>query len=118
MTVARLIHYMLPSQQVYGIKASVLTKLFVWLDIFSFLVQGVGGSLLSNQDEGGKAIVSAGQKVYVVGVGVQALFIIAFSIMTISYYRRLDAEGHPDRNISRAKKLTWALLVAFALIMV
>ncbi|PKS09264.1 hypothetical protein jhhlp_003878 [Lomentospora prolificans] len=118
MTVARLIHYMLPSQKVLGFRASLLTKLFVWLDILSFLVQGAGGSLLSNQDEGGLAIVRAGQKVYMVGVGIQALFIIAFSVLTIAFYRKLDAEAHRDRPISLTKKLLWVLLADFIFILI
>ncbi|KEZ41408.1 hypothetical protein SAPIO_CDS7536 [Scedosporium apiospermum] len=118
MTVARLVHYMLPSQKVLGLRAVLLTKVFVGLDILSFLVQGTGGSLLSNQDEDSQDIQRAGQKIYMVGVGIQALFIIAFSVLTVAFYKRLDIEGRQDRNIPLTKKLVWVLLADFVFIMI
>ncbi|KAF2739765.1 hypothetical protein EJ04DRAFT_508626, partial [Polyplosphaeria fusca] len=47
MTAGRLMWTFHPDRKVAGIKAISLGKYFVWLDIFSFIVQGVGGTMLS-----------------------------------------------------------------------
>lgn len=74
MTLGRLIYFFHPRRRVFGVKASSITKYFVWADFFSFLVQGTGGSMLS-PDNGPKAM-RIGLKVYMGGVGMQELFIV------------------------------------------
>jgi hypothetical protein len=50
MILGRMIHFYLPDQKVWGIKAKRLTLIFVLLDIGSFIVQGIGGSMLSGHE--------------------------------------------------------------------
>ena len=42
MVLGRMIYFFVPEQQVWGIKGIKLTKIFVWLDILSFLTQAAG----------------------------------------------------------------------------
>jgi hypothetical protein len=115
MTIARLVYFVLPDQQVWNVKATWLTKLFVWLDVFSFIVQLAGGATLS-QDSG--EIVRIGQTVYMVGVGIQGLFILVFGAMTWAFYVKLPCLGLEDRYITRVKRLVWTMYAVLILIMV
>jgi len=78
MTVARMVHFGLPSQKIWGIRAARMTLLFVWLDIVCFLVQGGGGSMLSGDN--------IGSKVYMSGVGLQLAFVLVFIVLTVCFY--------------------------------
>jgi hypothetical protein len=122
MTVARLVYFFLPEQKVWGIRANWLTKIFVGLDIVSFLVQAGGGGLMSNQDPDSADIVRTGRHVYMGGIGLQGLFIIVFSALFWKFYLRLkevmrDA-GDYGRNAWRAKALVWTIYLVLLLIMV
>lgn len=48
MVLGRMIHFFLPERRCFGIAARRLTVIFLLLDIFSFLVQGASGSLMSS----------------------------------------------------------------------
>ncbi|KAI3573800.1 hypothetical protein IWW34DRAFT_823748 [Fusarium oxysporum f. sp. albedinis] len=51
MTVARMVHFGFADKQIWNIKATKLTILFVWIDVVCFLVQAGGGGMLSIKDE-------------------------------------------------------------------
>ena len=75
MTLGRLIHFFHPARRILRVKASSITKYFVWCDIVSFLVQGAGGSMLS---PGSSAQTQKlGLNVYMGGVGLQEFFIVS-----------------------------------------
>jgi hypothetical protein len=118
MTVARLIYFAHPDQKVWGVKATWLTKSFVWLDIVSFIVQAAGGSMLSNNES--PETIRAGQQVYMVGIGVQGAFVIVFAAMTVAFYLAIRNRTTTDSsgNIKRVKILTWIAFVVLVLIMV
>jgi hypothetical protein len=42
MVMGRMIYFFIPDQKVFGIKGIKIAKIFVWLDIASFLVQVTG----------------------------------------------------------------------------
>jgi RTA1 like protein len=42
MVLGRMIYFFVPEQQIWGIKGIKLTKIFVWLDVLSFLTQAAG----------------------------------------------------------------------------
>lgn len=109
MTVARLVYFLLPEQRVWGIKATWLTKIFVGLDIVSFLVQAAGGSLMSNQDADSADIIRTGKDVYMAGIGLQGAFILLFSVMTWQFYRRMLAitKEAGDYAPSAGGRVTW-----------
>jgi RTA1 like protein len=118
MTVARMVHCFIPEKKVAGIKAATLTKIFVWLDIVSFLVQAAGGTVLSgNPPESTRKL---GQNIYMCGVGVQQLFIVLFMVLAIRFHRRmaqLDRERMLDRGL-RWKAMIYTIYAVLALITV
>lgn len=73
MCLGRMMHCFLPPKedQIFGVRARIIAKTFVWGDMFAFTIQLTGG-LLSNQEYGDK-ILNAGLKTYMAGVGVQLL---------------------------------------------
>jgi hypothetical protein len=121
MTLARLIHFLLPEQKVWKLKASAMTKIFVGLDIVSFIVQAVGGSMLSgNGPDVDVRIVQIGQQIYTTGVGVQALFIVIFTGITYTFHmraRRYMRDGTIDRT-PWVNRISWTLYAVLVLIFV
>ncbi|CAM1511689.1 Fc.00g092020.m01.CDS01 [Cosmosporella sp. VM-42] len=112
MTVARMIYFSLPEKKIWGIRAIRLTVIFIWLDVFCFLVQGGGGALLSNNDS--QSTVRTGQKIYMAGIGVQMAFILLFGVMTAwFYYRLVQIRGH---DLGRIKFLIWTMLAVLILV--
>lgn len=114
MTVSRLVYFALPDKQIWGLKATWLTKFFVWLDILSFLVQAAGGIMMSRD---GKNIAQTGKTIYMVGVGIQIAFIVVFGVLTSSFYRKAG-KAYLERNISLVKHQVWAMYIVLVLIMV
>ncbi|KAL1953953.1 hypothetical protein VTO42DRAFT_1999 [Malbranchea cinnamomea] len=88
MVLGRMIHFFIPDQRCFGIKARRLTVIFLLLDIFSFLVQGVAGSLMSSEDS--PDLVKIGIKIYMAGVGIQELFIVIFSGLAMRFHYKMN----------------------------
>ncbi|KZP22911.1 hypothetical protein FIBSPDRAFT_824067 [Athelia psychrophila] len=94
MVLGRMVYYFLPEQKLY-IKATRFSVCFVWLDITSFIVQAGGGILLSGTGQSAK-VLTIGKNIYMGGIGMQQLFILAFLGMAIMFHRRalvLEREG-------------------------
>ncbi|OCK80373.1 RTA1-domain-containing protein [Lepidopterella palustris CBS 459.81] len=104
MTAGRLIWTFLPAKRIWKVKAMSIGKYFVWLDIVSFLIQGMGGLMLS---PGASAhSQSIGKNVYMTGVGVQELFICLFTALIIRFhYEMLQLEK--STSILRNPKWKW-----------
>lgn len=113
MTVARMVHYGLPDKQIWRIRATRLTVLFVWIDVVCFLVQVAGGGMLSNDEPN---IARIGTKVYTAGVAIQMVFVIIFGAMTTWFYRRTLQVSRC--NNGRMKGLTLAMFAVLLLIVV
>ncbi|KAF4335919.1 phospholipid-translocating ATPase [Fusarium beomiforme] len=112
MAVARMVYFRMPDRKLLGIKAIRMTLLFVWLDIILFLVQGAGGSMLSNNDDANA--IRIGQKLYMGGVGLQLAVILIFSAITAFFYFKLrKLEG---RSLGRMKWLILTMLAVLILI--
>ncbi|ORY13041.1 RTA1 like protein-domain-containing protein [Clohesyomyces aquaticus] len=120
MTAGRMIYTFHPAKKVYGIKAISIGKYFVWLDIFSFLVQGTGGSMLSPGSSADS--MKIGKNVYMTGVGIQELFIVLFTGLIvrfhIEYSRMLKSGTAQSPGNQRWKWLTYALYACLVLITV
>ena len=115
MTVSRLIYYVHIDQKVMRIRAIVLTRIFVWLDVICFLIQAVGGSLLSGDDD---KIMDIGKNIYIAGIAVQQAIIVVFSILTVQFFRELGDKGRTDRPVRLTKWLVIVLFANFVLITV
>ncbi|KAF7542950.1 hypothetical protein G7046_g10086 [Stylonectria norvegica] len=112
MTVARMVYFTLPEKKIWGVRAIRLTVIFVWLDVVCFLIQGGGGSLLSNN--GNAHLISIGQKVYMAGIGIQMGFVIIFGTMTANFYQKLISLR--GRSVGPIRFLIWAMFVVLTLV--
>jgi hypothetical protein len=118
MTVARMIHYLIPEKRIYGIKASSITKYYVWADIIAFIVQAVGGTMLSGNPP--VSTIKIGMNVYRAGIGLQEFFILTFLFVTTKFHREMlsrDRSGLVDRSI-KWRALTWTIYGILILITV
>ncbi|KAF5713375.1 phospholipid-translocating ATPase [Fusarium mundagurra] len=114
MAVARMVYFRMPDRKLLGIKAIRMTLLFVWLDIILFLVQGAGGSMLSNNED--MNVIRIGQKVYMAGVGLQLAVILIFIGITAFFYFKLrQLEG---RRMGCMKWLILTMLAVLILIVI
>lgn len=134
MTAGRLIHCFSPTHAALGIRAIKIGRIFVWCDIFSFIVQIIGGLLLmpgNNVDS-----IRLGLKIYMGGVGLQQLSILGFSALIWRFHWKkkngervystiYKDEGDRERDrrgkwslYRRWEVLVWALYAVLALITV
>ncbi|PMD41357.1 RTA1 domain-containing protein, partial [Hyaloscypha variabilis F] len=97
MVMGRMVYYWLPSKSVWNIKARKLTKIFVWFDVFTFLVQLGGGGMLSSDDA---SSVSLGMKIYMAGIGIQQACLLLFVILIIRFHRDV-------RKVGLARPTSW-----------
>jgi hypothetical protein len=118
MLLGRMIHFYLPEKKLCGIKAPSMARYFVCLDILSFIVQGIGGSMISPGAD--QQTIMKGIHIYMGGIGLQELFILIFLILVVKFYRRMQdlvrrGEIVPKRGW---KRLAWTLYSALAMITV
>ncbi|KAJ6447143.1 RTA1 domain-containingprotein [Purpureocillium lavendulum] len=111
MTVARMVHFGLPSQKIWGIRAARMTLLFVWLDIACFLVQGAGGSMLSGDSPAN--VQRIGSKLYMSGVGLQLGFVLIFIVLTVCFYRDVSRVTGGRMGLMRWLTLTMIAVLLF-----
>lgn len=118
MAAGRLVWMLHPDRSIWRFKAVSLGKYFVWLDVFSFLVQGTGGSML-NPGNSAQAL-DIGKKIYMSGVGVQQFFILLFIALIVRFHLdalRLERQGLlADKGSKWWKYLTYTLYIVLVLI--
>ncbi|RMZ89650.1 hypothetical protein DV736_g3129, partial [Chaetothyriales sp. CBS 134916] len=85
MVLGRMIHFYLQPDKAIGIRARNITKMFVWFDVFSFLVQLIGG-LMTNSSNPLKT-QRLGIHIYMGGVGLQLAFCLIFVLLAASFHR-------------------------------
>ncbi|GKZ30966.1 hypothetical protein AbraIFM66950_010791 [Aspergillus brasiliensis] len=88
MTLGRLIYFFTPDQQLAGITARRYGRLFVWLDIFAFLVQ-LAGAAITTETGVPTSTIMLGVHIYMGGIGLQELFVLIFTGLTIHLHRKL-----------------------------
>lgn len=118
MVVARLVYLLQPHHSAMGIPARWLAKGFVLADIMSFTIQAAGGAMLANQEH--PDTVATGQKIYMVGVGVQMAFVTMFLVVTFCFHRNilvLLRNGKAQNTNRWVKPLIWAIYAVLVLIM-
>ena len=113
MTLARMVHFFIPEKRVYGIKATSLTKIWVTLDIVSFIVQALGGSMLAGNPPESRA--KLGMTVYMCGIGVQELFILIFVFIAHKFHTRMN-ELDRERMLDRSVKWRWLMYTVYAVL--
>ncbi|KAJ7763999.1 RTA1 domain-containing protein [Mycena maculata] len=83
----RMIHFFLPSHSILGISGSLLGIAFVMLDVVSFVVQLIGGSLAGPTAP--ESEVFKGIHIYMGGIGLQQFFIFIFLGLAARLHRQL-----------------------------
>ncbi|KAF2642685.1 hypothetical protein P280DRAFT_540584 [Massarina eburnea CBS 473.64] len=116
MTAGRLIWTFHPDKKVWFFKSASIGKYFVWLDVFSFIVQGIGGTMLS---PGASAeTMETGKKVYMSGIGVQEFFILLFFAIVVKFaidVQRIEPQGNGYFS-KRWQWVTYAIFTSLVLI--
>ncbi|KAF2148144.1 hypothetical protein K461DRAFT_211411, partial [Myriangium duriaei CBS 260.36] len=85
MVFARIVHFYSPTKKVWFISPSSLAFIFVTLDIVSFVVQGIGGSM-AGPSSSPEAMMN-GIHIYMGGIGLQEFFILLFMGLMIKFHR-------------------------------
>ena len=113
MTLGRFIRF-LQADQYSPIRTTWLTKVFVFGDVFSFLVQGGGGGILANAKTSDK--LTLGENIILVGLVLQIVFFGIFMIVTLIVHRRIAGFAHARHGSGLA--FFYVLYAASALILV
>ena len=109
MVLGRMVYLFLPDRKIYRVKAQSLAKYFVWLDIFSFIMQGTGGSMIT--PDASQATVMLGIHIYMGGIGLQEFFILVFCALLFIFYRRTSDLTRTGVQTGKEgwKALSWTL---------
>ncbi|KAK0120003.1 hypothetical protein ONS95_011421 [Cadophora gregata] len=83
MVLGRMIYFFTPEQQVFHIKGIKIAKIFVWLDVLSFLTQ-VGGGVMIEPSSSYKTQM-LGIHIYMGGIGFQELCILLFAAIALHF---------------------------------
>ncbi|RSM01732.1 hypothetical protein CDV31_011205 [Fusarium ambrosium] len=108
MTLGRMVYYFLPWRSILGMPAATLAAIFVGLDIVSFIVQLIGGSMAgpgAPPEEQQRAI-----HIYMGGIGLQEFFIVLFVGLCI----RFQAKMHKLKGPGGFKDFitsSWGMLI-------
>ncbi|CAG7935435.1 unnamed protein product [Penicillium nalgiovense] len=108
MVLARMTHFFVPERRIGMFKPSLLAKVFVLLDIGSFVVQMIGGFMATGTGEQ----QMHGIHVYMGGIGIQEFFIVCFLILAVQFHRimlQLERAGRLPIDKQRWRPLLYAL---------
>jgi len=109
MVLGRMIYYFTSSRSLFSIPASTIAAAFVMLDIVSFVIQLVGGSLAgpnSPFEDQMRAI-----HIYMGGIGLQQLFILVFLVLAAKFQIEM---GKAERRLGSShvgRKRSWRPLL-------
>ena len=92
MVFGRMVHNYLPTSTLFRVKAWRFGLYFVLLDIVAFLIQLFGASSASG-DHVPQSRILRGLHVYMVGVGLQQLFIFFFTYLAFRFHQKLNAQN-------------------------
>ncbi|KAJ9666578.1 hypothetical protein H2201_003237 [Coniosporium apollinis] len=87
MTAGRLVHFYLPQRQIFKIKAPLLARYFVLADILGFILQGIGGVMLS--PGASKETMKQGLNWYMAGIATQEFFICIFTVIVLAFHSKM-----------------------------
>ncbi|KAM0433019.1 hypothetical protein ACHAPT_004724 [Fusarium lateritium] len=120
MTLGRMVHYFLPWRSILGMPAATLAAIFVGLDIVSFIIQLIGGSMAgpgAPPEDQQRAI-----HIYMGGIGLQEFFIVLFVGLCIRFQTKMHKlkgpMGFKDFITSSWGMLITALYFSLAMISV
>ena len=88
MVFARMVHFFAPNKKVWKVSPSILAFVFVTLDLFSFLIQLVGGFMASPGNSA--SAMQNGVHIYMGGIGIQEFFIVVFTGLIVKYHLEMN----------------------------
>jgi hypothetical protein len=118
--IGRIILAVLPSghETVFRLRPTSITKIFISIDIFSFLIQASGSGIAASGNWEGNT-KDIGVNVLLGGLGLQLLTIVTFLFIVASVIRRSHGEGLIKRNAPEGwQKVLRAVLISAVLILV
>jgi hypothetical protein len=122
MVLGRMIYFFVPAQKIWGIKGIKVAKIFVWLDVASFLTQ-LGGGLLIQPGQDAKTLMT-GIHIYMGGIGFQEGCILLFTAIAAKFFltmknqERSNITGNQilDGRPSNWRPLLYTLFISLVLI--
>ncbi|KAH8203048.1 hypothetical protein TruAng_002776 [Truncatella angustata] len=117
MILGRLVHF-LDADAYSMIRPRWLTKFFLLGDILSFFGQGGGGGILATAKT--ESSQSMGNKVILLGLGIQVVFFGLFIIVTLVFHTRITRGATPKSlaTVAPWQKFLWVLYLTSFLIMI
>ncbi|KAH8590580.1 RTA1 like protein-domain-containing protein [Bisporella sp. PMI_857] len=117
MVMGRMIYFYIPDQKVWAFKGIKIAKIFVWLDVISFLVQVGGGSMIQPDS----SVLMVGIRVYMGGIGFQELCILLFLSVAVKFHLTMLKQERDRVLLDQPRKwraLLYTLYLTLALITV
>ncbi|KAJ7320867.1 RTA1 like protein-domain-containing protein, partial [Mycena albidolilacea] len=96
---ARLIYFFVPERHVGGISARRLSLCFMLLDITAFLMQAVGGTMMSGDSA---KTTLLGIHIYMGGIDLQQFFVLGFTVLVVRFHykmKRIDGSTEWKRPL-------------------
>jgi hypothetical protein len=131
MLLGRMVHFFLRDNKVFGLKAQLITKMFVLFDIIAFLIQMTGGMMSGS--ELSDSLQKAGLNIYIGGLAVQLAFLTVFVSLAIEFQKKLkrqeycvlrlvdsDFQLQPEQrqpSAALARRLSFLLYLVMALVL-
>ncbi|KAE9380241.1 hypothetical protein N431DRAFT_432526 [Stipitochalara longipes BDJ] len=84
MLLGRMVYFFVPEQKIWRIKGIKIAKIFVWLDVLSFLTQLGGGVLIEPGNS--ESTQMLGIHLYMGGIGLQQFCILMFLSIAIKFH--------------------------------
>jgi hypothetical protein len=123
MTISRMVHFYIPDQKAAGIRSTLISRVFVWSDIVTFIVQAVGGMMTAPGSDA--TTIQNGLNIYIAGIGLQQACIAVFFVVMIFFGRRASAVdrstgnyGSPSEQAAMPKKSWRATLYGLYAVLV
>ncbi|KAJ7487272.1 RTA1 like protein-domain-containing protein [Mycena galericulata] len=110
----RMIHFFLPSHSILGISGSLLGIGFVMMDVVSFVIQLVGGSIAGPTAP--ESEVFKGIHIYMGGIGLQQFFIVIFLGLAARLHKQLLALERNGTGKTNWRPLLYTLYASLGLI--
>ncbi|KAE8453202.1 hypothetical protein EG329_011269 [Mollisiaceae sp. DMI_Dod_QoI] len=111
MVMGRMIYFFVPSQKIFGIKGIKIAKIFVWLDVLSFLTQLGGGVMISPGSSA--STLMTGIHLYMGGIGFQEFCILLFTLIAVKFFidTRLRERTTAGNQILDGRPTNWRTLL-------
>ncbi|KAJ7242162.1 RTA1 like protein-domain-containing protein [Mycena haematopus] len=110
----RMVHFFLPSRSILGISGSLLGTIFVLLDVVSFIIQIIGGSIAGPTAP--QSEVFKGIHIYMGGIGLQQFFIFILLGLAAHLHRQLSTLERNGTGKKNWRPLLFTLYLSLGLI--